>query len=903
MVEDDAQQIARLPLLGAAERHQIVTAWNATGAGNPQDLLPQLFEAQAAKTPQAIAVVHGAEQLSYAGLNRRASQLAHYLRALGVKPGDRVALHLDRSSQLVVAELAILKCGAAYVPIDPALPDERKVFMASDSGVSLVLALAGGNWPALATVTRVDLDGSPETACAADNLAPAGDNDTIAYIMYTSGSTGQPKGVMVPHRGIKRLVLENGYAAFDASDRIAFAANPAFDASTMEIWGALLNGGRIVVIDKEVFLDPFRFAGALEQHAVTALFITTAVFNQCAAIVPDAFGKLRYLLTGGERCDPAAFARVLEAGKPGHLIHCYGPTETTTYATTYEITAVDPAQATIPIGRPIANTQAYLLDTHGEPVPVGVTGEIYIGGAGVACGYLNRPELTEERFVPDRFSGLPGALLYRTGDLARWQADGNLVHLGRNDFQVKIRGFRIELGEIEAKLAAHPAVREAVVIAREDSPGDKRLVAYVVAHETAGMETVDAETLRSHLSVNMPEYMVPAAYVMLAALPLTPNGKLDRKHLPAPAADAYAVGRYAAPEGEIETVLAGIWSELLQIERIGRHDNFFSLGGHSLSILQVVNLLKQKGVRISASDVFTYPTVAGLAEHIAQLNPLETENAAVLIRAGGRQRPLFLMHEGSGLLIYAHMLASHIHPDIPVYGLPPVPLEQPQLSTVQGMAVRAADLIRAVQPSGPYRLAGWSFGGALAYEVAQQFLNAGQEVEFIGLFDTHCSIGDDDEREWKLGDKQLMLTLLEAAAGNDPVLKAAMEKLKAAAPDIDVPTLLQLARRNGLFPAGFSLQGLLQLMENSRTIIRAYGDYAAQPIGVPVHFYSAEGDTVNEPLRGWGAVVPEMLLRLVPVPGTHQSMMISPHIEVFAHALNTALQPAKQEGVLASLQP
>ncbi|MEM4990087.1 amino acid adenylation domain-containing protein [Collimonas sp. H4R21] len=903
MVDDDAQQIARLPLLGAAERHQIVTAWNATGAGNPQDLLPQLFEAQAAKTPQAIAVVHGAEQLSYAGLNRRASQLAHYLRALGVKPGDRVALHLDRSSQLVVAELAILKCGAAYVPIDPALPDERKVFMASDSGVSLVLALAGGNWPALATVTRVNLDGSPETACAADNLAPAGDNDTIAYIMYTSGSTGQPKGVMVPHRGIKRLVLENGYAAFDASDRIAFAANPAFDASTMEIWGALLNGGRIVVIDKEVFLDPFRFAGALEQHAVTALFITTAVFNQCAAIVPDAFGKLRYLLTGGERCDPAAFARVLEAGKPGHLIHCYGPTETTTYATTHEITAVDPAQATIPIGRPIANTQAYLLDTHGEPVPVGVTGEIYIGGAGVACGYLNRPELTEERFVPDRFSGLPGALLYRTGDLARWQADGNLVHLGRNDFQVKIRGFRIELGEIEAKLAAHPAVREAVVIAREDSPGNKRLVAYVVAHETAGVETVDAETLRSHLSVNMPEYMVPAAYVMLAALPLTPNGKLDRKHLPAPAADAYAVGGYAAPEGEIETVLAGIWSELLQIERIGRHDNFFSLGGHSLSILQVVNLLKQKGVRISASDVFTYPTVARLAEHIAQLNPLETENAAVLIRAGGRQRPLFLMHEGSGLLIYAHMLASHIHPDIPVYGLPPVPLEQPQLSTVQGMAVRAADLIRAVQPSGPYRLAGWSFGGALAYEVAQQFLNAGQEVEFIGLFDTHCSIGDDDEREWKLGDKQLMLTLLEAAAGNDPVLKAAMEKLKAAAPDIDVPTLLQLARRNGLFPAGFSLQGLLQLMENSRTIIRAYGDYAAQPIGVPVHFYSAEGDTVNEPLRGWGAVVPEMLLRLVPVPGTHQSMMISPHIEVFAHALNTALQPAKQEGVLASLQP
>ncbi|WP_050808442.1 non-ribosomal peptide synthetase [Collimonas fungivorans] len=903
MVEDDTQQIARLAILSADERRRIITTWNATEADNPQAALPQLFEAQAARTPQAVAVVHGAEQLSYAELNRRANRLAHHLHELGVKPGDRLVLQLERSSQLIVAELAILKCGAAYVPIDPALPDERKIFMAGDSGAGFVLTLAGASWPALAALARINLDDATGTAYAADNLAPAGDDEAIAYIMYTSGSTGQPKGVMVPQRGIKRLVLENGYAAFDASDRIAFAANPAFDASTMEIWGALLNGGRVVVIDKDVFLDPLRFADALDRQGVTALFITTAVFNQCAAIVPEAFGKLRYLLTGGERCDPAAFARVLAAGKPEHLIHCYGPTETTTYATTYEIAAVDASQATIPIGRPIANTQVYLLDIHGEPVPVGVTGEIYIGGAGVACGYLNRAELTEERFVPDRFSGRPGALLYRTGDLARWQADGNLVHLGRNDFQVKIRGFRIELGEIEAKLVAHPAVREAVVIAREDNPGDKRLVAYIVANENADAEEAGAETLRSHLSVNMPEYMVPAAYVMLAALPLTPNGKLDRKHLPAPAADAYAVGGYAAPEGEIENVLAGIWSELLQIERVGRHANFFSLGGHSLSILQVVNLLKQKGVRVSASDVFTYPTIAGLAEHIAQLNPLETENCAVLIRAGGRQRPLFLMHEGSGLLIYAHMLATHINPDIPVYGLPPVPLDQPQLSTVQSMAARMVGLVRAVQPHGPYRLAGWSFGGALAYEVAQQFINEGQEVEFIGLFDTHCSIGDDDEREWKLGDKQLMLTLLEAAAGNDPVLKAAMEKLKAAAPDIDVPTLLQMARRNGLFPSGFSLQGLLQLMENSRTIIRAYGDYAAQPIGVPVHFYSAVGDTVNEPLRGWGAVVPEMLLRLVPVPGTHQSMMISPHIEVFAHALNTALQPAKLEGELASLQP
>ena len=594
-----------IDVMPAAERQQVVNSWNATKTRQPAQLLPQLFEAQAAKTPQAVAAMHGTAQLSYAELNRQANQLAHHLRQLGVKRNDRIALQLERSLPLLVAILAILKCGAAYVPIDASLPDERKIFMANDSNAAMLLAHSAGRWPALAALPRIDLDHIAASAYAADNLTPGGDDETIAYIMYTSGSTGQPKGVMVPHRGIKRLVLENGYAAFDASDRIAFAANPAFDASTVEIWGALLNGGRVVVIDKEVFLDPLHLAGALERQGITTLFLTTAVFNQCAAAAPDAFGRLRFLMTGGERCDPAAFARVLEAGRPQHLIHCYGPTEATTYATTYEVSAVDASQATIPIGRPIASTQVYLLDTQGEPVPVGVAGEMYIGGAGIARGYLNREALTAERFIPDRFSGQPGALLYRTGDLALWQADGNLVHLGRNDFQVKIRGFRIELGEIEARLASHPAVREAVVIAREDSPGNKRLVAYIVASEE-----IDAAALRSHLSVSMPEYMVPAAYVMLAALPLTPNGKLDRKHLPAPEADAYAASGYVAPEGETETALAAIWSQLLRVERIGRHDNFFSLGGHSLVAVQMISRIRQAfAIEVAISTLFAYPVL------------------------------------------------------------------------------------------------------------------------------------------------------------------------------------------------------------------------------------------------------------------------------------------------------
>jgi len=383
-----------------------------------------------------------------------------------VKPDTCVALLFDRSIDLVIAELAILKCGAAYVPIDSNAPLERQKFMLEDCQVRFALSTQGQTLPELPKLRRIDIDELQLGQEISENLGLSGESEAVAYVMYTSGSTGQPKGVIVPHRAISRLVFNNGYAEFAASDRVAFAANPAFDASTMEVWGPLLHGGCTVIVDRDAFLDATRFAQVLERERVTVLFMTTALFNEYAFAIPHALTRLRVLLCGGERNDPAAFAQLLRGEmRPEHLIHCYGPTETTTFAITHEVTEVAEGTASIPIGRPIGNTRVYILDAQGEPVPVGVAGELHIGGVQIARGYLNRPELTAERFVLSPF--VAGDRLYKTGDLARYLPDGTIEFLGRNDFQVKLRGFRIELGEIEAQLAQYPGIRDVVVLARK----------------------------------------------------------------------------------------------------------------------------------------------------------------------------------------------------------------------------------------------------------------------------------------------------------------------------------------------------------------------------------------------------------------------------------------------------
>ncbi|MEJ8322499.1 non-ribosomal peptide synthetase, partial [Kosakonia sacchari] len=431
------------------------------------------------------------------------------------------------------------------------------------------------------------------------------------------------------HRNVSQFILNNQAADISAQDSIAHCANIAFDASVWEIWSALLNGARLCVITPSTLQDPHQFRDVLLREKVSVMWLTVGLFNEYLEVLKPVFGQLRYLLTGGDVLDPVKISRLQQsAQQPERLINGYGPTETTTFVTTYTIDSAVSHNRSIPIGKPIANTQIYLLDKHGQPVPLGICGELYIAGDSVARGYLNRPELTAERFLPDPFT--PGQRMYRTGDLGRWLPDGNIAFLGRNDFQVKLRGFRIELGEIEASLAACDGVRDAVVIAREETPGDKRLVAYLLAE--AG-HTPEPARLRQQLAQSLAEYMLPAAFVTLESFPLTPNGKLDRRALPAPDRAAAVTRGNDAPVGEVEKTLAAIWCELLGLSQVGRHDNFFELGGHSLMAVQLISRIQSEFfIEVSISTLFLSPTLLAQAEAIfsAQLDALAGDEIAAI---------------------------------------------------------------------------------------------------------------------------------------------------------------------------------------------------------------------------------------------------------------------------------
>ena len=624
--EPDAVAL-RLSVLPAQERHQLTVAFNATDTdARPHALVHELFEERALHDPDAVALIQEGQTLTYAELNAAANRLACYLLARGSKPGDRVALVMSRSLQLVLAQLAVLKSGGVYVPIDPALPLDRKRFILSDCGAYLGLlerASIGGLEDM--GVQWIDPESAHEaiSALSVENLNVSLAQPAAAYVMYTSGSTGAPKGVLIAHRGINRLVLECGYAQLSAEDCIAHCSNPAFDASTFEIWSALLHGARLLIVPHATVLEAPALARSLVEHRVTILFLTTGLFTQHAEALAPVLPQLRYLFTGGDVLEPAIARRVLRRTPPRHFMNAYGPTECTTYATTHLIEQVDEDAQSIPIGRPISNTQVYILNSAGGLVPIGAEGEIYVGGAGVALGYLNRPEQTEQRFVADSFRSEPGARLYRTGDKGRWLPNGVIEFRGRIDDQVKVRGFRIEPGEIEAQLLREPVVKDAVVLARGVSAAEKRLVGYVVTREPlaqSGDKTALLSALRESLKERLPEYMIPSSWMVMDKLPITANGKVDRRALPAPTEDAVLAGEYVAPETELERNLALSWAALLGLERVDVNSNFFELGGHSLSALKLVaDVSGRVGVAIPVVTVFRSPTIKQMALAIESL--------------------------------------------------------------------------------------------------------------------------------------------------------------------------------------------------------------------------------------------------------------------------------------------
>ena len=578
-------------------------AWDVT--------VPELVAARAATTPEATAVVAGDQRITYRELDRRANRLAHHLRAAGAGPDSVIGLCLNRSIELVVGALGILKAGAAYLPIDPTCPSERLGFMLRDAGAPILItsnSLAprggGSGWAVMV------LDEAAASLGSGNHTPPAGrpTGANLAYVIYTSGSTGKAKGVQITHDNLMNLVCWHQHAFnVTAADRATQVASPAFDAAVWELWPYLTAGAAVYIPHEDTRVDPWLLRDWLVAQGITITFLPTPMAETVMTIDWPADTGLRIMLTGGDRLH-----RYPPTTLPFALINNYGPTETTVVATSGPVPSASAWTSLPSIGRPIAGDQVYVLDDHQQPVMCGTVGELYIGGRGVARGYLNRPELTGERFLPDPFSDLPGARMYRTGDLVRARSDGELEFIGRTDDQVKIRGFRIELGEIEATLAEHPQVRQAVAVAREDTPGEKQLVAYVVP-----TPPLELEALRQFLLERLPDYMVPAAIVSLPALPLTTNGKVDRRALPAPQTDRTGADSEGTARTLIEERLVGVVATLLKVEQVGPEENFFLLGGHSLLAAQLLVRIRETfGVELPLRTLFELPTVSGISAEI-----------------------------------------------------------------------------------------------------------------------------------------------------------------------------------------------------------------------------------------------------------------------------------------------
>ena len=599
----------------AAKPSQLKFASSTTEARSPAvALVHQLFEAQAERWPDRVAVMAGGEAHSYAELDARAIRIARALRERGVGRGQRVGLCVERSADMLAAMLGILKAGAAYVPLDPTFPQERLRFMAQDADLALLVSTNG--------VARVfdlprerqlllDTDAAVLASQSDRRLTPVGELDARAedpaYIIYTSGSTGKPKGVIVPHRAVVNFLASMAFEPGLVADDVLVAVTTlSFDIAVLELQLPLMVGATVVIASHDEAMDGHALKKLLEAHHATVMQATPVTWR--LLLEAGWKGMVGFkALVGGEALPKDLADRLIARGI--ELWNMYGPTETTVWSTCARITDTSNG---ITIGKPIANTTVYVLDAQKDLCPIGVAGELCIGGDGVTLGYWNRPELTAEQFIPNPYSTKPGAKLYRTGDLARWRTDGTLDHLGRLDFQIKIRGFRIELGEIETNIANYPGVREAVAIAREDEPGDQRLVAYVVPSD----DTLRAANLREHLSRYLPSYMVPSAFVTLNALPLTPNAKIDRKALPAPQPSDFLRSEFVAPQTVTEEFLAGIWSEVLRVERVGVHDNFFELGGHSLLVVSVIESMRQAGLNVEAHNLYLNPTIAALAASV-----------------------------------------------------------------------------------------------------------------------------------------------------------------------------------------------------------------------------------------------------------------------------------------------
>ncbi|MFG2115881.1 amino acid adenylation domain-containing protein [Streptomyces sp. NPDC048718] len=869
--------------------------WSAARREMPAgESLWDLFAAQVRLRPDAVAVVAGEERTTYRELARRAERLAARLAARGVMRGSLVGLCVRRDTDLVVGILGILRAGAAYVPLDPDHPAQRLAYMAADAGLKLIVTQQGIEVPAAALALDADTDGDLPVPAATATGAD------LAYLIYTSGSTGQPKAVTIPHGRVVRLMrATQDWFRFDERDVWTLFHSCAFDFSVWELWGALVHGGRLVVVPFWQTRSPEDFLRLLAREKVTVLNQTPAAFRQLVAADEERPEELalRYVVFGGDALDVDAVRRWFDRhgeDRP-RLVNMYGITETTVHVTYCPLTRDLLRDNTSPIGEPIPDLSLWVVDRAGQPAPIGVPGELLVGGAGLSWGYLHRPGLSAERFVADRFGGAPGARLYRSGDLARRRADGGLEYLGRIDHQVKIRGYRIELGEIEAVLAAHPHVDTACVTVRDD-----RLVGYVVPRaglDLAG-ESGELAQIRAHLAAGLPDYMVPSALVPVERIALTGNGKVDRAALPAP--EPSRAGEFVAPRDDTERAVAEVWSALLGTDRIGVHDSFFDLGGTSLDLTRLrAEIRRAFGAELDVRDLYAAPTVERTAKLLdrsrsdsSHHDPARPGAAGasplVPIKPTGSRPPLFLVHAVGGSVVPYLPLARLTDPEQPLYGLEDPGLNGgPVTTSLTDLAARYVDAIRAVQPHGPYHLGGWSLGGMVAAEMAGQLTAAGEPIALVVMLDTGMPpyLGAD------LPDRAVLLGgFLHDLAGQAGVPAPPYDEsaLRGLAPEDQDEALLDLLERAALVPEGIreDMRERIRVFEaNTRALLR----HRPGPVGGRLVLLSAEHQPRRLKTRPW-RLLARSGFELHTVPGDHHSMMREPQLATLAESLRGVLE-------------
>jgi amino acid adenylation domain-containing protein len=872
-------------------------SYNDAQSDYPADsCIHQLFEAQVERTPDRIAVVFEDKRLTYRELNARANRLARQLRSLGVGPEQLAGVFVERSIEMVIALLGILKAGGAYVPLDPSYPKDRLAFMIEDAGLAMLVSERR-------SIERlpdhgakvVCADSIPEHSSQNDdeNLIPEATGENLAYVIYTSGSTGKPKAVQIPHRAVVNLLTSmRRQPGLSPSDILLSVTTISFDISVLEIFLPLITGARLVVADRETASDGARLAEAIARFGATTLQATPATWRLLLAAGWQGDGRLR-IFCGGEALAADLAAQLLERGSC--VWNLYGPTETTIWSSAYR---VNPGDKIILIGRPIANTQMYLLDERLRPVDAGTAAELYIGGAGLARGYRNRPELTAERFIPVPLGEEAARRLYRTGDLARYLPDGNIECLGRIDHQVKIRGYRVELGEIEAAIRQHPCVRESVVAAREDAPGDRRLAAYVVLDREGAIRGGE---LRRFLSERLPDYMVPSAFVELEAMPLTLNGKIDRRALPAPARRRERSSPAAAARDPLEHQLVQIWEDVLNVRPIGVSDNFFEVGGNSLLAAQMMAEVEQAcGKRVPLDRLYGNATIESLADMLLKLEGHALQSPIVEVRAGGSRRPFFFLHgDHSGGGFYCLNLARRLDRGQPFYVIPPHGVDGGRIPpTIEEMAGCRLASLRAFQPQGPYLLGGFCNGALVAYEMARLLEAAGERIDLLALvyvsatntrlgtaqslirsFDRLFGIGPEKQLEHFLFLRSRLSRLSELSRG-----RASSTGRRSAGPELP-------ARQGG--SEGIQRVIRWDITAKYDTIMDGY---VPRRYGGRISLFwpeEAEPECGDDPTMGWRKVAGGGV-ELYKIAGKHLTC-ITRHVDVLADRLNACLEKAQAE--------